>query len=149
MSKAKSLVSRPLTNKEHINYRLVSCMFFLYCMLSHNFFTVRYQSAPELVQRLQNLKHKNSVLKKYANRMREKIEKAVEPELVTLDDEANSYLTGIADSPECSSHISTIPQRSFQHIFWMQQVEAAKKSKSSSMRWHPLMIRWCLYLRHK
>ena len=82
-------------------------------MFSHSFYTVRYQSAPELVRRLQNLKHKNSVLTKYANRMREKIEKAVEPELVTLDEEANNYLTGITDSPECSSHICTIPQSFF------------------------------------
>ena len=64
-------------------------------MFSHSFYTVRYQSAPELVRRLQNLKHKNSVLTKYANRMREKIEKAVEPELVTLDEEANNYQTSL------------------------------------------------------
>ena len=101
--------------------------------------------APELVQRLQNLKHKNSVLTKNANQLREKIEKAVEPELVNLDEETNHYLSGITDSPECSSHIAAMPKSSFQHIFWMQQ----KKSKACKMHWHPLMIHWCLYLRHK
>lgn len=64
-------------------------------MFSHSFYTVRYQSAPELVRRLQNLKHRNSVLTKYANRMREKIEKAMEPELVTLDEEANNSISNL------------------------------------------------------
>ena len=41
------------------------------------------------------------------------------------------------------------PTDSFQHIFWKQQMEAAAKYDARGMRWHPMMIRWCLYLRHR
>lgn len=36
---------------------------------------------------------------------------------------------------------------SFQKIFWEQQQKAASLP-SKNMRWHPLMIKWCLYLKH-
>ena len=35
----------------------------------------------------------------------------------------------------------------FQRIFWQQQVLAASKKDARGMRWHPLMIKWCIYLR--
>ena len=43
------------------------------------------------------------------------------------------------------------PEDSFQYIFWKQQKESlAKKGKSrNGIRWHPLMIKWCIYLRHQ
>ena len=37
---------------------------------------------------------------------------------------------------------------SFFNIVWQQQMQAAAKKDSRTMRWHPLMIRWCLSLRH-
>ena len=40
------------------------------------------------------------------------------------------------------------PEGSFQRVFWDQQEKAASLKNSKSMRWHPLFIRWCLYLRH-
>ena len=38
---------------------------------------------------------------------------------------------------------------SFQRVFWEQQLDAASLKDTRGMRWHPLMIRWCLYLRHQ
>ncbi len=37
---------------------------------------------------------------------------------------------------------------SFQELFWQQQKEAACRDKRG-MRWHPAMIKWCLFLRHQ
>ena len=37
---------------------------------------------------------------------------------------------------------------SLERIFWEQQEKAALVKNARSMKWHPLMIRWCLYLRH-
>ena len=42
----------------------------------------------------------------------------------------------------------TYPEDSFQRIFWQQQKDAASKSRHG-MHWHPLMIKWCIYLRHQ
>ena len=40
---------------------------------------------------------------------------------------------------------------SFQHIFWQQQKKSLAKEGSSKKgnRWHPLIIKWCLYLKHQ
>ena len=35
----------------------------------------------------------------------------------------------------------------FQKIFWQQQALASSKKDHRGMRWHPLMIKWCIYLR--
>ncbi|KAL5491299.1 hypothetical protein EMCRGX_G016561 [Ephydatia muelleri] len=106
-----------------------------------------YQSVPELLHTLDELKHRNRILTKYASRLKMKIEKAVEPELICLDDEVNGYIKDTTEKPQYLSNIAALPGSSFQRIFWMQQVEAAKKKKRG-VHWHPLMIRWCLYLRH-
>ena len=36
----------------------------------------------------------------------------------------------------------------FRKIFWQQQAKASQLSNAKGMRWHPIMIRWCIYLRH-
>ena len=36
----------------------------------------------------------------------------------------------------------------FQKLFWEQQQKASLLKNARCMRWHPLMIKWCLYLRH-
>ena len=36
----------------------------------------------------------------------------------------------------------------FQRVIWEQQKKAASLKDSRSMKWHPLFIKWCLYLRH-
>ena len=38
------------------------------------------------------------------------------------------------------------PADSFQRLFWDQQIQAAK-AKKTGIRWHPMMIRWCLNLK--
>ena len=43
---------------------------------------------------------------------------------------------------------SKYPEKSFPRLFWSQQLQAAQQKNSKSMRWHPVMVRWCIYLRH-
>ena len=41
----------------------------------------------------------------------------------------------------------SFPNDSFRQLFWRQQLEAAIKNNLKQMKWHPLMIRWCLSIR--
>ena len=66
-----------------------------------------------------------------------------------LDEECNAYIKDIVSLPESAKHLESLPEDSFEHIFWQQQIEAASQHSSRHMRWHPLMIRFCLSLRHK
>ena len=42
---------------------------------------------------------------------------------------------------------SLLKTGSFPALFWGQQHQASQARNRRSMKWHPLMIRWCLYLR--
>ena len=48
---------------------------------------------------------------------------------------------------ETADIAKVFPPDTFQHLFWKQQLEALQKH-ARAMRWHPLMVQWCLYLRH-
>lgn len=48
----------------------------------------------------------------------------------------------------CESEVvKTFPDSNwFQRLFWEQQMKKAKSGKCG-MHWHPMIVRWCLYLR--
>ena len=39
------------------------------------------------------------------------------------------------------------PEGSFQRLFWEEQINAAHVKNSRQIRWHLLIIRWCLNLK--
>ena len=41
------------------------------------------------------------------------------------------------------------PENSFQRCFWEEQMRYNRLNSKCGMRWHPLIIRWCLYIRSK
>jgi len=53
----------------------------------------------------------------------------------------------IVDEEKDAIH-SKYPENSFQRLFWEQQEKALTLKNARSMRWHPLFIKWCIYLRH-
>ena len=64
---------------------------------------------------------------------------------VSLDEEMHEYLKA---SLEDNCNKVTACTGSFQKIFWDQQQQAALVKNAKSMKWHPIMIKWCLYLWH-
>ena len=108
----------------------------------------RFLNLEERQEKLEKQHHSIRLLKKKLDRLKSKI--------ATITDQV-----GFNIGPETTSDLSTImegenrnvqklyPEGSFQRIFWDQQLEAAKYQKACNMKWHPLMIKWCLYLRYK
>ena len=39
------------------------------------------------------------------------------------------------------------PEGSFRHLFWEEKFKMASVTDSRQMRWHPMLIRWCLNLK--
>ena len=66
---------------------------------------------------------------------------------VCLDDGMHDDLKTIIKEEE-KNVLELYPKDSFLHLFWKHQKEALSK-KPKGMRWHPMMVRWCLYLRHQ
>ena len=104
---------------------------------------------PELIQRLQQVNSSYRSIQKRFNRLKDKIAAETKLKEVSLDEESEAYVHEVASSSDAVDYLAQLPQDSFMHIFWQQQLEAASKCKAIGKRWHPLFIHWCLYLRHR
>ena len=101
-------------------------------------------------QRMKNLQGSLRESQKQLQCMKEKLDMALEERGIceeSIDDDMHTIMM-----EENEGILKEFPKGSFAHLFWQQQLEAAtrkeKKSKQG-MRWDPLMVKWCLYLRHK
>ena len=72
---------------------------------------------------------------------------AASKEGITVDEELHQDLKDISNDNIALIN-SMCPEGSFQRIFWDQQTEAASLNNSCSLHWHPLYIKWSLYLKH-
>ncbi len=107
----------------------------------------RYLSTPEKVERLSRLHTLQRQTNLRLQRMKAKIEQVAEEKGIEVDEATHNDLTEIMKEASTSVN-ETVPVDSFQKLFWEQQQKASSLKDSRSMRWHPLMIKWCLYLRH-
>ena len=103
----------------------------------------RYLSAHQLKDRMTNIRRTKKCLQLKINGLKAKLAARVENESVMLDEETAADFQQIIDIKMSTSYLP----ESFRSLFWQQQKEALQ-SKNKGRRWHPLIIRWCLYLRH-
>ena len=108
----------------------------------------RFLNTPEKIVRLQQLHHKNRLVEKKLSRLEEKLKVAIDQQAHVVDHETTNDLCTIV-AEEDDRMTSKLPKDSFQRVFWEQQKQAASKADKRGIRWHPLFIRWCLYLRHQ
>ena len=113
------------------------------------FFFDRYMDCKELIQRLQQVNSTYRSLQKRFNYMKDKIASETKQKGISLDEECDAYIQDIAASSDVTDYLAQLPDNSFMHLFWPQQVEASSRSKNTGKLWHPLFIRWCLYLKHR
>ena len=82
------------------------------------------------------LQHLESYLAKIIQVSGVKLEEPVEDDMLQImNNHANSIMVKYGED-------------SLQAIFWDQQVKAATAKDNSGRRWHPLVVKWCLYLHH-
>ena len=107
----------------------------------------RYLSSPDKVERLRKLHQLYRKTSKQLHHLKLRLANAIEQQGVnlgsSLDDDLHSIM--LQEGPLV---LSKLPEDSFQRLFWQQQLSAAAKKSPKGMKWHPMMIRWCLYLRH-
>ena len=65
---------------------------------------------------------------------------------IKFDEALYNGLLGIAEQHN-TSVMELFPVGSFRRLFWEEQVKAAKLNDARQMRWHLMMIRWCLTLK--
>ena len=104
-------------------------------------------TSEEMQIRMRNLHDKLRKVQKQRDRLKDKVSRLVEKQGITVDEKLHGDLKNIIQS-EGSKRMKGGESNTFQHIFWQQQVHAASKKDARGMRWHPLMIKWCIYLRY-
>ena len=107
----------------------------------------RYLQDDEKDQRLQNLHTLYRNTKSKLERLRVKIAQATSDSGVQLDEQMHTDMMTMVESS--SSEVAMYPEGSFQQIFWEEQKKAVQCKDPRQVRWHPLIIKWCLYLRHR
>lgn len=117
--------------------------------LTSPFTNHRYLNTPEKIDRLRSLSQKSRQLQRTVKGLKDKLDRVLDIRGVCIDDDMSTDLKEVM----CTSNndvLSRFPEDSFQYIFWKHQMESLGRSgkNSNGNRWHPLMIRWCLYLRH-
>lgn len=112
----------------------------------------KFLSTPEKIIKMRSMRKENKALSLRVSRMRKKIEAAVENSSSTtcLDSDTSDDLQQIIQD-EDDFVSSKYPEDSFPHIFWKTQRDNISKEGKlkNGVRWHPLMIKWCLYLKHQ
>lgn len=104
-------------------------------------------STPEKIERLSHLHKENKRAMLEIKRLKQKISAAITLDGVNLSDELHDDVKTMASDTTKQIYLQ-YPENSFQRLFWQQQVQANQHKNAKSMKWHPLFIKWCLYLRH-
>ena len=106
----------------------------------------RYLKTPEQRERMSQLKAELDHSKREINRLKAKIEIIQEKEGVSIDEDLEQDLHTIMEekTPEIQE---AYPTGSFLRHFWDQQLMAVKSKEHRQVRWHPMIIKWCLNLK--
>ena len=106
----------------------------------------RYLTSPEKSERYSQTRHAMLAANKDVNRLQKLLDKAVQRDGVSICSDDHNYLVEVMK--ENADRIQkAFPEGSFRQLFWQQQFESASKGNARQMRWHPMMIKWCLYLK--
>ena len=104
---------------------------------------------PEKIERMSRLHQmqENRKARLCIARLEKKLISATSEDGVNLSNTLHHDMT-VLTNENAKTVFSSYPEGTFQQLFWEQQQKASTLQNSRSMKWHPLFIKWCLYLRH-
>ena len=104
-------------------------------------------TSEEKDERLHRMHHETRMCKQQIRRLQEAIADSTATDGVNLDEELHNDFSQLVKSHTNDVH-SSHEEGTFQRLFWTEQQTANSFKNCKSIRWHPLIIKWCLYLRH-
>ena len=107
---------------------------------------IRYMSSEEKDQRIQQLTMDKRAVKAQMTYLKNKLAVQTEEKGVLLDGSMEDLIRIAGDHQ--TQILKSYPEESFQRLFWEQQLQTTSTSPKGR-RWHPTMIKWCLYLGHQ
>ena len=105
---------------------------------------VMYLSTPLRSKRYKHLKARCDAAEGKVKRLTENINKLIASRSVLVDSGLHQDLTKIMEENQ-SKIAEDFPENSFQRLSWKQQQQALKVKNNRQLRWHPMMVKWCLH----
>ena len=101
-------------------------------------------SREQLLEKASTLQKDKKNLKKKIVKLEKKIDKIIARDGMRLDKESHTLFEAVIKDNKCD-----FDENSPKFLLWEQQKKMSKFKNPSSMKWHPVLIRWCLsiYLR--
>ena len=106
----------------------------------------KHLGTPEKHKRLTNLRTEVARAKNEVKRLRKHIQDSMEKNAVEVDEDLDGDMHAIMTEHQKVINEMHAPD-SFHRLFWEEQLKARSKQDSRAMRWHPMMIRWCLNMK--
>ena len=107
----------------------------------------RYLNTPEKSTRIVNRSAQVRSAKSQVKRLQEKLQAITAKDGIVLENhDLHDDFTALFEE-QTSSVLSKHQPGSFQRLFWEQQVEALKTPDKRQIRWHPMIIKWCLSIK--
>ena len=107
---------------------------------------IRFLSKSLAKQRLQNVRKRLLCAERTVSRLKATIAKGIESEGVSVNEGMHMDLQQLM---EAMGNEMEGFEDSFQRLFWEEQLAASKILDHRQMKWHPMMIRWSLFMRSK
>ena len=112
---------------------------------STKFMNERYLSTPETRAKIASLRERANKAEQAVSKLREKIQQLTQEHGEMVDGSLQSDLLQIMH--EKTDIVKNMyPEGSFARLFWEEQLKAATIS-AKQVRWHPVIIKWCLNLK--
>lgn len=88
--------------------------------------------------------------RKQLNSIKEKLAHNLRTSGVHMEEDIHDDMVQLVQQySKSTDHSGNQDSESFQSIFWKQQLKNASLKNKKQIRWHPLIIRWALYLHHR
>ena len=108
---------------------------------------LRFLSKNQMISTIKSLRKDLKQCNSKLAQLEAMIEHDREQQGITLDSDTTSDFVSIMREHH-ESIMSSYAENSFENVFWNNQ-KAAIDANPTSIRWHPTIIKWCIYLRHK
>ena len=106
----------------------------------------RYLTTPQKLQKLRDMRDRLRRSEQVANQATLLLAKFIQSHGVELDACTSNDMLSIM---EANKEKAEGNNNQFCRLFWEQQLKAQSVKGKQGMRWHPAIIRWCLYLHHR
>ena len=106
----------------------------------------RYMNTPEKLAKINSLREKAKVSEQDVKKLKTKIEILTRTHGELLNTDLQKDLIDLVEANSTAA-LSSFPEGSFSRLFFEQQIKAVSVKDRRQVRWHPLMVKWCLNLK--